>query len=155
MRGSSGPRSIGMGQRITAICFLPNSASALVAEQIARQVLMYSLSDSAVTASVFAADIDGLSDPVAMNVSGGGRWAIVGNAADKTVARIDLSGAVAPSVFPCSCDPSQITRLAGDAVFQIGGFYDQPLWIFDGDDVNPRLVFVPAPARTRPTRVLR
>ena len=152
MRAGSEPQSIGTGQRATAICFLSGSDSALVADETARQIMLYTLSYSAATERVVAAEADGVSDPVAMNVSGGGRWAVVGNAADQTVLRIDLSGAGSPVAFPCNCHPSEITRLAGDAVFQLGGLSDQPLWIFDGDDVNPRVVFVPAPTAGRPTR---
>ena len=152
IRSGGAPQSVGAGQRITAISFLPGSDSALVADETARQIIMYTLSDSSVTQAVVGTEADGVSDPVAINISGAGRWAIVGNAADQTVLRIDLSGAVSPLTFPCNCHPSEITRLAGDAVFQLGELSDQPLWIFDGDDVNPRVVFVPAPAGTRPAR---
>lgn len=146
----AGARLIGTAQSVAGIRFLPNSTSALIADRAARQIIIYQLSDSGATASIAAAEDDGITDPVAIDVSSGGRWAVVANGADTSIVRIDLTGATSPSSFACSCDPFQIARLAGDAVFQLGGLSNQPLWIFDGDSANPRIVFVPAPSEARP-----
>ena len=152
IRAGSGPQLIGTAHRTTAIGFLPGSTAVLVADAAARQILIFRLSDSGASRNVVATEADGIIDPVALGASGSGRWAIAANASDQKVIRIDLTGAAPASSFVCPCQPSEITRLAGDAVFQLGGLSDQPLWIFDGDDANPRIVFVPAPVERRVPR---
>lgn len=141
---TSGTQSVGSAALASAISFLRNSNSALVADRAAHQILQYQLADSGAAVSVIATQTDGISDPVAVNVSGSAQWVLVGNAVDQSLVRIDLTGLNAPSLFSCACDVSAIGRLAGNAVFQLGGLSDQPLWVFDGDDVNPRVVFIPA-----------
>ena len=141
---TSGTQSVGSAASVSAISFLRDSNSALVADRAAHQILQFQLADSGAAVSVIATQADGISDPVAVNVSGSGQWGLVGNAVDQSLVRIDLTGVNAPSAFSCGCDVSAIARLAGNAVFQLGGLSDQPLWVFDGDDANPRIVFIPA-----------
>jgi len=141
---TSGTQSVGSAALASAISFLRNSNSALVADRAAHQILQYQLADSGAAVSVIATQTDGISDPVAVNVSGSAQWVLVGNAVDQSLVRIDLTGLNAPSLFSWGGGVAAIGPLGGHAVFQLGGLSDQPLWVFDGDDVNPRVVFIPA-----------
>ena len=44
----------------------------------------------------------------------------------------------------CQCEASGLFPLSGNAVFGLTQRTDQPLWILDGDSVQPRVAFVPA-----------
>lgn len=53
----------------------------------------------------------------------------------------------------CDCAPSGLTRLAGNAVFQIGKDRGGIPLLFDGDAEPPRIVFVPPPGGSPPPAV--
>jgi hypothetical protein len=46
----------------------------------------------------------------------------------------------------CACVPAALTPLRGNAVFRLNDPGDGPLWILDAGAVEPRLLFVAAPA---------
>ncbi len=85
-----------------------------------------------------------LNQPVAVSASRDGRWAVVANAGDQIVVRVDLKSATANTSLACFCQPAQLASLAGGAAFRVNDLTAGPVWIADLTGAAPKMIFVPA-----------
>lgn len=130
------------------MAFLPGSEDLLVADSVANTLSRIHSG----SATVLASSKDGLNRPLAVSASADARWAVTANHADGTLVRVDLTGATATSKSSCSCTPSQLTALAGNAVFELdapgsgsgSGSGTAPGWMIEADDTTPRVLFIPS-----------
>jgi hypothetical protein len=53
--------------------------------------------------------------------------------------------------YICHCTPAGLLPLNGRATFVFSHPVDGPLWLFDGDAGQPRVVFVPSPGPAKPS----
>jgi hypothetical protein len=61
--------------------------------------------------------------------------------AGQTVTQLDLTAGALTSI-PCNCAPTALARMGN--VFRLTDLGNQPLWLLDAPEANPRVVFVPA-----------
>ncbi|HWR53913.1 MAG TPA: hypothetical protein VN428_22570 [Bryobacteraceae bacterium] len=79
---------------------------------------------------------------IALQTSGGALFAATADG----VSRIDLTTGVRADV-PCGCNITDLEPMRGGAVFRLNRSGKEPLYLYDGESAQPRVVFVPpAPA---------
>jgi hypothetical protein len=84
----------------------------------------------------------GISGPIGLNTSSNGNI-VVANGLTANILVLDPGGSQIGS-YPCPVAPTRLSRLNGNAVFLLNVFSNNdPLWLFDGDNATPRVVFVP------------
>jgi len=127
----------------SAITFVSHSHDALVADRIDNKIyLVRNITRNPATIPL-ASHYDGVDGPVAVEASRDGQRAIVANTHSKTILTLDLDGG-SPAVYSCHCVPTALRHLNGNAVFQLTESSPKgPVWLFDGDAPEPRIVFVP------------
>jgi hypothetical protein len=94
---------------------------------------------------VVAAQTDGLNKPLAVAASLDGRWAVTANRSDGTLVRVDLTSGTPPARSSCSCSPTGLTPLNGNAVFELTAPGASSSWMIEADDPTPRVLFIPPP----------
>jgi len=120
-----------------------NSTDAVLADDRHQEVYLLR-SVTGVTATLpLAREAQGLSHPIAVAVSRDQKRVYVANAGSADIVAINLVDGVATR-YSCPCSPNAVRRLNGTAVFRLTEPTDGPLWLFDGDQAQPRIVFVPA-----------
>jgi len=134
--------SLGSLQRYGAMAFAPGGTTALLADAGANKVLMVPPPATAVTQ--LASSSDGVSLPFAIASSADGRQAVIANRTGTPLLRVALAANSAPAKVPCSCQPSELVPLAGNAVFQVSDLSSGTIYAFDGTPAIPRTVFIPA-----------
>lgn len=120
--------------------FLPGSEDILVADSTANTLTRLHTG----SAQILATARDGLNQPLAVAASLDGHYAVTANRADGTLVRVDLSAATPILRSTCSCAPSTLTPLSGNAVFQLTAAGSAAAWMMEADDVVPRVLFIPA-----------
>jgi hypothetical protein len=140
----------GSGQLIVSLshyggmAFLPGVDSALMADAGASTVIEASHLANGPGVAVIAAEKDGVSGPIAVNVSSDGHWAAIANGKGSNILRLDVTGQSAPSQLNCNCSPTELEALAGNFAFRLNEPGSGTVWEFDGDAPTPRFVFIPA-----------
>jgi hypothetical protein len=134
------------------LAFLPSSESALIADAGKNVVwLQKSLSTGATLTQIVSAS-DGIAQPLAIAPSADGRWALILNGGPaSSVLRIDLAKKAPPEKVRCSCSPSELVPMSGNLVFRLNELGAGPLWAFDGDMSNSRVIFIPEVKHANPT----
>ncbi len=122
--------------------FLPGVENALIADRGKNAISLLENLSTGLTVEPLSAQ--GVNLPVAVASSRDGRWAVVANGGNKNILRIDLQNGTAPSIVSCSCQPTQLSSLAGSASFRLNDLRGGPLWIADLSGSAPQLFFVPA-----------
>lgn len=92
---------------------------------------------------ILATKADGLNQPLAVAASADSQWTVVANQADGSLLRLSLTGATAPARTVCACSPSELTPLAGNAVFALTPPGTAPSWLIDAGRTVPGVFFVP------------
>jgi hypothetical protein len=131
-------------QRYGAMAFATGGTTALLADAGANKVLMVSPSATAVSSVVLATSSDGVSLPFAIASSADGRQAVIANRTGTPLLRVALAANSAPAKVACSCQPSELIPLAGNAVFQVSDLSSGTIYALDGTPAIPRTVFIPA-----------
>lgn len=123
---------------VNALAFLHGSRDAVAAA--GKESRVYLLSDTTGTGGsrVVGEERDGVVEPSAVAVSGDNRRIVA--AVRDGVWYLDLAEGVS-GVAGGGARASGFSRLEGNAVFQLSGEEDGPVWIFDGDSLEPRVVF--------------
>ncbi len=121
--------------------FVPGSDELVVADGGSGVLTEISHVNATPTSAVLSA-AGAISAPVAMDITSNGRWTVVANAKGD-ILRIDLTGVAAATAVRCSCAPSQVVALNGNAVHLVTAG-EGPLWIVDAGNSVPRVLFVPA-----------
>jgi hypothetical protein len=139
-QGASATPTLTIGA-VGGMAFVPGSDRALVVDAATGSVTQIAnVSSGPAPAVVSGATI---SQPVGLDVSADGRWALVANGAG-TVVRLDISGQSAPVTAKCSCTPTTVANLSGTA-FLLTGAGSSTGWMVDaGGGSGPRFLFIPA-----------
>ena len=129
------------------IAFLNNSNDALLAEGAANQVFLVRDIGSAARFIALAGKSEGVSAPVAVAASADNRRIIIANSDPGGIVSITLDGRDVQA-STCNCSPTGLHRLNGNAVFRLNEPSATPLYVYDGDTPDPRIVFIPPPVQT-------
>jgi hypothetical protein len=129
------------------VSFLPGGSDLLLADGSTGVINLVRNAASAPTSQTFSLPA-AVHAPVAVASSRDGQFAVVANG-DGSVGRIDLSGATAALRIPCSCQPSQLVALTGNAVFSLTPAGSSN-WAVDASALVPRTVFIPALQAVKP-----
>ena len=127
--------------RFGGLSFLPRSTSLVMADGGQNTVLLASGLPNSTTLSQVADATQGIHQPFLLAASSDGRWATVANQ-DASFVRVDLTMHSAPSVAKCGCSPTALIPLSGNSAFLVSDLSAGPLWMFDGDPVGSRVVFI-------------
>jgi DNA-binding beta-propeller fold protein YncE len=120
--------------------FLPGSEDMLLADSAANTLTRIHAS----SVQMLATAKDGLNQPLAVAASLDGHYAVTANRADGTLVRVDLITATPAVKSTCSCTPSMLTPLNGNAVFELTAPGSTPSWMIEADALVPRVLFIPA-----------
>lgn len=130
-------------QKVGGMAFLPGVDSAVIADSAANTLYLGKQLSSGASLTPIAACAQGVSNPRAVAASTDGHFAFVANGAGNTLLRIDLNSKAAPLPIPCSCSPTELIPLAGNAGFQITDPAAGEIFALNGDGQTPRTVFIP------------
>ncbi len=130
-------------QHPTSITFLSHSHDALVADRTGDRIYLLRNVTGNVATLLMADKHDGVDEPVAVEASRDGRQAIATNARSKSILTVELASG-AHVLHACHCVPTTLSHLSGNALYRITEPSKGPMWLFDGDAPQPRVVFVPA-----------
>ena len=135
-------RLISTVHHVTDLAFI-NAADAVMSDDRDNKVYVLR-SVTGVTATLpLAGEAQGLASPQAIAVSRDERRVYVANAESAEIVAINLNDGLSAR-YPCPCAPSAVRRLNGTAVFRLTEPDDGPLWLFDGDLAEQKIMFVPA-----------
>jgi hypothetical protein len=127
--------------------FLSGSDDMLLADGGASTLqLVHSVSSAPLIQPLSAS---GLNKPVAVAASVDRHWAAVANGADANIVRVDLTTGLPVQKLTCTCQPSLMSSLAGNAVFRVNPLGTGPVWTVDMAGATPQLLFVPAIGQTK------
>ena len=123
--------------------FLAKREDLLVTDAAANSLtLVRNVGASATLAQVPTANL--LKTPTAVGAALDGRWVVVSNGAESSVARIDLNAVLPPQRIACPVQPSGVEQLAGNANFRFSDIGRSPAWLSDMSASTPMMLFVPA-----------
>jgi len=141
-------RPVFRGMHISAVAFMRATHDLLVADDGNDSIHLLHAVDSSAAAIAIAGRDDGVLAPVAAGASLDGRHVFVVNARPASVIVLDLRNHTAPK-YACRCTPTDLLPLNDRSTFVFSHPVDGPLWVFDGDGEQPRVVFVPSPSPAR------
>lgn len=121
------------------VSFVPGSEDALVADSSANTLARYHNG----TPATLATGTNGLNQPFAVAASQDDRWAVTADRADSSLIRVDLTGAMPPAQSKCTCSPTQLLALNGNAVFELTQPGTAPGWMIQADSPTARVLFIP------------
>jgi hypothetical protein len=139
--GQTAGAQIATAEAFGGLQFVPGSDELVVADGGSGAVTAISHVNTTPTSAVVSA-AGGISAPVGLDITANSRWVIAANAKGD-ILRIDLTGVATPATVRCSCVPSQVVALSGNAVRLVTSGAG-PLWIVDAGSSAPRVLFVPA-----------
>jgi len=119
--------------------FVPGSEDSLIADSAANKLARLHNG----VATTLATGAAGLNLPVAVAASQDGHWAVVADRADGSVLRVDLTGATPPDQSTCTCSPTELSALSGNAVFEMVAPGNTPGWMIQADSPTSRVLFIP------------
>jgi hypothetical protein len=119
--------------------FLPDSEDSLVADSSANTLARYHNG----TAATLATGTNGLNQPFAVSASQDAHWAVAVDRSDGSLLRVDLTGATPPAQSKCTCSPTQLAALNGNAVFEVTPPGATPGWMIQADSPTARVLFIP------------
>jgi len=119
--------------------FVPGSEDALIADSSANTLARYHNG----TGTTLATGVNGLNQPFAVAASQDDRWAVTADRAGSSLLRVDLTGATAPAQTSCTCSPTQLSALNGNAVFELVAPGTAPGWMIQADSPTSRVLFIP------------
>ena len=138
LNAGQAPRLVASMQHPSAIQFLRNRNSAIVADSTGNTI--YSLSGGDLVSMATAAD--GISQPVGIAVSNDNQRIFIGNSESASVVTLNLDGG-APIQTHCNCTLTGLHPTNADSVFRLTDFSGRPVLLFDGNTAAPRIIFVP------------
>lgn len=138
------------GFRIGGMAFLPGADTAVIADATASVVYLARQLGPDPSFTAIATSLQGVSSPRAASVSRDGRFAFIANGAKKTLLRIDLTSTSAPLPIECSCTPTELIPLTGDASFEVTDPAAGVIFALNGDGPAPRTLFIPTDAVPAP-----
>jgi hypothetical protein len=136
---SGSPTAIATLGGYGGMSFLPGSEDILLADSSANT--LDRLHNG--TLQILASAKDGLNQPLAVAASLDSHWAVTANRANGTLVRVDLTAATPTVRASCSCTPSTLLQLTGNAVFELTAPGTAATWMIEADDAVPRVLFIP------------
>ncbi len=130
-------------QKIGGMALVPGADSVIVADSGANTIYLGKQLSSAPSFRAIASAGQGVSNPDAVATSADGHYAFVANGSGNKLLRVDLSSSSVPLAIPCSCSPTELIPLAGNAGFQITDAAAGLIYALNGDGQTPRTVFIP------------
>jgi len=121
--------------------FIAGSEDSLIADSAANTLARYHNG----AAALLATHASGLNQPFAVAASQDGHWAVTADRADAVLVRIDLTGATPSTQSTCTCSPSELSALNGNAVFELAAPAAAPGWMIEADGATSRVLFIPPP----------
>lgn len=121
------------------VAFLPGGSNLLAVDSVNSTLTL--ISSSAAPQNIAS---NAFRSPFAVAASQDGRTAVVANAGDASVVRIDLTNAANQMRIPCACQPDRLSALSGNAVFALTGPGSVPTWMVDASASQPQTLFIPA-----------
>ena len=126
---------------ISSAAFAPNALDAVATDARANQVYLLHNTNGLYVSWLLADQGAGISYPVAAQFSRDGQQIVVANARARNILTFGVDGTPG-SATPCGCAASTLTRLIGNAVFQLTGFDGLSMAIFDGDSQPAAAVWI-------------
>lgn len=126
------------------MAFVPGSDAVMFADAGSNSVMQASGIGTQASVIPIASSADGISHPLAINVSADGHTLAVANGVGAGVVRIDLSRHAPASQVKCACAPAQLKAMGSNAAFRLNEPGAGTVWAFDADAQTPRIVFVPS-----------
>jgi len=126
-------------RRGTAMKFLSRSRDAVIADGSTNTFYLIRDLPRATETKILA---DTIEEPIAVAVSNDNKQVFAASARSGDVTAVELSTGNT-SVVSCFCKPSTLASLNGNAIFRLTEPSGNPLWVFDGDGPERRIVFVP------------
>ena len=120
--------------------FVPGSEDSLIADSQANTLARYHNG----TPTTLATGANGLNQPFAVAASRDDHWAVAADRADGSLLRVDLTGITTPVQSKCTCSPTQLSALNGNAVFELAPPGASPGWMIEADSPESRVLFIPA-----------
>lgn len=132
------PQFISAGE-FGPIALAPFSLDAAVTDAFSNRVYLFHNSGGQYSSVLLGNETAGISRPVGLEFSRDGQQVVVASAGSGSinVFNVDGSGSTKTS---CQCTPASLTRLLGNAVFQVTPFDGKAIWVFDGDLAPPAIV---------------
>jgi hypothetical protein len=125
------------------VAFVGTADDVLAADSTANSLtLIRSVSKSPSAVAVPTSNL--LKTPAAVGAALNGRWAIVANAGESSVVRVDLTGATTPQRLASASQPVMAEQLYGNGVFRFNEIAAGPVWISDITASSPSMLFIPA-----------
>jgi hypothetical protein len=132
------PRLIASTTHPSAIQFLLNGDSAIIADDIENEILWFSNGQ----VSTIATAADGILAPSALAVSRDNRKIFVGSSKAASVTKIETFTTVGEPVY-CNCTLTGLYPTNTDSVFRLNTFTGRPILLFDGSLATSRITYVP------------
>jgi hypothetical protein len=121
--------------------FLHQSWEAVAADRQTKEVFLIRDLLGNADRILLASEAEGVTAPVALELSTDNQRVFVANAEPGAVVTLDLAGGVQHT--PCNCIPTVLERM-GESVFRLTELSDKPLMLLDGTGPESRVLFVPA-----------
>uniref|UniRef100_A0A372IPQ7 Uncharacterized protein n=2 Tax=Paracidobacterium acidisoli TaxID=2303751 RepID=A0A372IPQ7_9BACT len=131
------------GMTFIASAAAPQNESAVIADGSKGTVWLASNLTSAVSLQPIAGTEQGVSQPSAIAASADGRWLTIANLRGTSLMRIDLTGQTSITQTACRCAAANLRPLSGNSTFLLSDPSSGPAWVFNGDAVTPRTLFIP------------
>jgi hypothetical protein len=137
----SGIRMVALAGHISAMRFLNQRREAVAADRQTREVFLIRDLPGNADRILLASEAEGITAPVALELSRDNQRVFVANAEPGAVVTLDFAGGT--QLTPCDCSPTALERM-GDSVFRLTELSDKPLMLLDGTGQDTRVLFVPA-----------
>jgi hypothetical protein len=138
--GASGIRMVGLAGQVSAMRFLNQSRDAVAVDRQAREVFLIRDLLGSAERILLASEREGITSPVALELSKDNQRVYVANAEPGGVVTINFTGGA--QLTPCDCIPTALERM-GDSIFRLTELSDKPLMLLDGTGQESRVLFVP------------
>ena len=135
-------RIVSLVGRAAAMAFLARSRSALVADPKNNEVFLLRDVTGAATRTTLVSREQGISEPVTVEASEDNERIFIVNSGGKEILVLELESGVIRRISAPSSTLT-LSRLKGDGVFRLTDFFGNLLWLLDGGQTEPRVVFVP------------
>jgi hypothetical protein len=138
LKPSESPRLVASSSHPSALQFLLNSDSAIIADDVDNEILW--LSNGQI--STIATADDGIVAPTALALSRDNQKIFVASSKAASITTIGGLTAVSEPVY-CNCSLSGLYPTNTDSVFRINNFSGGPILLLDGRSATSRIIYVP------------
>jgi hypothetical protein len=139
---TAGARVLSYVSSSSSLAFLPRSSDAVIGDGRADSVMLVRDPTGLAVRTQIGGAAEGLSRPIALEVTPDGSRVLVADAALAGVVSLGLAGE-APLSVTCNCSVAGLERLSGGFVFRLNEGGEAPLWLLDASSSPVRIVFVP------------